>query len=63
MANKNSNEGSLAHFFTGNTNKHIDISRKTTDSYRIEKSYPTLMGPFKPSLFLNYLQMATWKAD
>jgi hypothetical protein len=52
-----------AFFLQGNTNKHIDISRKTTDSYRIEKSYPTLMGPFKPSLFLNYLQMATWKVD
>lgn len=39
----------------GNTNKHIDISRKTTDSYRIEKSYPTLMGSiqnqFIPKLF------------
>jgi hypothetical protein len=53
---KNSNEGSAcAFFFTGNTNKHIDISRKTTDSYRIEKSYPTLMGSiqtqFIPKLF------------
>jgi hypothetical protein len=46
MANKNSNEGSAwrTFFLQGNTNKHIDISRKTTDSYRIEKSYPTLMG-------------------
>jgi hypothetical protein len=48
--------GQLARFFLqGNTNKHIDISRKTTDSYRIEKSYPTLMGSiqtqFIPKLF------------
>jgi hypothetical protein len=46
---KNSNEGQLgARFLQGNTNKHIDISRKTTDSYRIEKSYPTLMGHSNP---------------
>lgn len=57
MANKNSNEGSAwrTFFLQGNTNKHIDISRKTTDSYRIEKSYPTLMGSiqtqFIPKLF------------
>jgi hypothetical protein len=39
----------------GNTNKHIDISRKTTESFRIEKSYPTLLGSiqsqFVPKLF------------
>jgi hypothetical protein len=57
MANKNSNEGSAwrTFFLQGNTNKHIDISRKTTESYRIEKSYPTLMGSiqnqFVPQLF------------
>lgn len=57
MANKNSNEGSAwrTFFLQGNTNKHIDISRKTTESYRIEKSYPTLMGSiqtqFIPKLF------------
>ncbi|WP_426091948.1 DUF3987 domain-containing protein [Flavobacterium sp. DSR3-2] len=57
MANKNSNEGSAwrTFFLQGNTNKHIDISRKTTDSYRIDKSYPTLMGSiqtqFIPKLF------------
>jgi hypothetical protein len=57
MANKNSNEGSAwrTFFLQGNTNKHIDISRKTTDSYRIKKSYPTLMGSiqtqFIPKLF------------
>lgn len=57
MANKNSNEGAAwrSFFLQGNTNKHIDISRKTSDSYRIEKSYPTLMGSiqsqFIPKLF------------
>ena len=57
MANKNSNEGSAwrTFFLQGNTNKHIDISRKTTESYRIEESYPTLMGSiqnqFVPQLF------------
>lgn len=57
MANKNSNEGAAwrAFFLQGNTNKHIDISRKTTISYRIELSYPTLMGSiqnqFIPKLF------------
>lgn len=39
----------------GNTNKYIDISRKTTESFRIEKSYPTLLGSiqnqFVPKLF------------
>lgn len=46
MANKNSNEGSMwrVFFLQGNTNKHVDVSRKTTDSYRLEKSYPTLLG-------------------
>jgi hypothetical protein len=42
-------------FLQGNTNKHIDISRKTTESFRIEKSYPTLLGSiqnqFVPKLF------------
>lgn len=57
MANKNSNEGAAwrSFFLQGNTNKHIDISRKFVDSYRIEKSYPTLMGSiqsqFIPKLF------------
>lgn len=46
MANKNSTEGTAwrTFFLQGNTNKHIDISRKTTESFRIEKSYPTLLG-------------------
>lgn len=57
MANKNSSEGSAWRTFLlqGNTNKHIDISRKTTESYRIDKSYPTLLGSiqnqFVPKLF------------
>lgn len=46
MSNKNSSEGSAWRTFLlqGNTNKHIDISRKTTQSFRIDKSYPTLLG-------------------
>lgn len=57
MANKNSSEGSAWRTFLlqGNTNKHIDISRKTTESFRIDKSYPTLLGSiqnqFVPKLF------------
>ena len=57
MANKSSNEGIAWRTFLlqGNTNKMVDISRKTTESYRIEKSYPTLMGSiqthFIPKLF------------
>lgn len=46
MASKNSPEGAAwrVFFLQGNTNKYIDVSRKTTESYRIEKSYPTLLG-------------------
>lgn len=46
MANKSSTEGTAwrTFFLQGNTNKYIDISRKTTESFRIEKSYPTLLG-------------------
>ena len=57
MANKNSSEGSAWRTFLlqGNTNKYIDISRKTTESFRINKSYPTLLGSiqsqFVPKLF------------
>ncbi|WP_281322196.1 DUF3987 domain-containing protein [Flavobacterium aestivum] len=57
MANKNSTEGTAwrTFFLQGNTNKYIDISRKTTESFRIEKSYPTLLGSiqnqFVPKLF------------
>lgn len=42
-------------FLEGYTNGHIDISRKTTDSYRIKETYPTLIGglqhQFLPFLF------------
>lgn len=31
-------------FLQGSTNKHVDISRKTTDSFRLAKSYPVLLG-------------------
>jgi hypothetical protein len=57
MANKSSTEGTAwrTFFLQGNTNKHIDISRKTTESFIIEKSYPTLLGSiqsqFVPKLF------------
>lgn len=57
MASKSSTEGTAwrTFFLQGNTNKHIDISRKTTESFRIEKSYPTLLGSiqsqFVPKLF------------
>lgn len=57
MANKNSNDGSAWRTFLlqGNTNKCIDISRKSVQSYRIEKSCPSLMGSiqtqFIPELF------------
>lgn len=59
MANNNNSEGMQWKTFLlqGNTNQHIDISRKTTDSYRIKKSYPTLLGSiqhqFIPGLFAN----------
>lgn len=59
MANRSSNEGIAWRTFLlqGYTNKHIDVSRKTTDSYRIEKSYPTLLGSiqhqFIPQMFAN----------
>lgn len=59
MANKNNSEGAVWRTFLlqGNTNKHVDVSRRTTDSYRIEKSYPTLLGSiqyqFIPKMFAN----------
>jgi hypothetical protein len=59
MANKNSSEGSQwkSFFLQGFTNQHIDISRKTTDSYRMKSSYPTLLGSIQiqllPKLFDN----------
>ena len=57
MSNKNSNEGAVWRVFLlqGNTNKNIDVSRKTSESYRLEKSYPTLLGSiqnqFIPKMF------------
>lgn len=59
MASKNGGEGAAYRIFflQGYTNKHIDISRKTTESFRIAKSYPTLLGSiqnqFVPKLFGN----------
>jgi hypothetical protein len=59
MANSNNSEGMQWKTFLlqGNTNQHIDISRKTTDSYRLTKSYPTLLGSiqhqFIPAMFAN----------
>ncbi len=59
MSNKNSNEGAAWRTFLlqGSTNKHIDIARKTTTSYRLKKSYPTLLGStqtqFIPKMFAN----------
>ncbi len=39
----------------GNTNKHVDISRKTTESFRLTKAYPVLLGSiqeeFIPKMF------------
>lgn len=57
MANKSNNDGIgyKTLLLQGNTNKHIDIARKTTDSFRINKSYPTMIGTlqneFVPKLF------------
>ncbi|WP_296352335.1 DUF3987 domain-containing protein [Winogradskyella sp.] len=59
MANKNNSEGNVWRVFLlqGNTNKHIDVNRKTTESYRLEQSYPTLLGSLQtqkiPKLFGN----------
>ncbi|WP_028871413.1 DUF3987 domain-containing protein [Psychroserpens burtonensis] len=59
MANKSSQEGNLWRIFylQGFTNSEIDIRRKTTDSFRLKKSYPTLLGSiqhqFIPKLFAN----------
>ena len=59
MSNSNSSEGKDWRTFLlqGSTNQHIDVSRKTTDSYRIKKSYPTLLGSiqhqFLPKMFAN----------
>jgi hypothetical protein len=46
MGNPSSKDGPAwrTFFLQGNTNKHIDIARKTMESYRLEKSYPVLLG-------------------
>lgn len=59
IGNSNSRDGiAWRNFFLeGYTNGHIDISRKTTESYRIKETYPTLIGglqhQFVPKLFAN----------
>ncbi|TPV33223.1 DUF3987 domain-containing protein [Paucihalobacter ruber] len=59
MANKNSSDGTAWRTFLlqGNTNSHVDIARKTADSYRIKKSCPYLLGSiqdeFIPKMFAN----------
>jgi len=59
MGNKNNSDGMAWKTFLleGYNNSVIDILRKTTDSYRIDKSYPTLLGSiqeqFIPTLFGN----------
>jgi hypothetical protein len=44
-------------FLEGYTNGHVDISRKTTKSFRLKETYPTLLGglqhQFVPKLFAN----------
>ncbi len=57
MINPSSRDGAewRSFFLEGYTNGHIDIARKTTDSFRISESYPTLIGglqnEFIPFLF------------
>ncbi|WP_458627993.1 DUF3987 domain-containing protein [Winogradskyella sp. PC D3.3] len=59
MANPNSRDGiAWRNFFLeGYTNGYIDVSRKTTESFRINETYPTLIGglqhQFVPKLFAN----------
>lgn len=59
MANKSSSDGMAWKTFLleGYNNSIVDILRKTTESYRIDKSYPTVLGSiqdhFIPSLFAN----------
>lgn len=59
MTNSNSRDGiAWRNFFLeGYTNGHIDISRKTTESFRIKETYPTLIGglqhQFLDKLFSN----------
>tara|TARA_R110002072_G_scaffold7503_2_gene40612 strand:- start:366982 stop:368262 length:1281 start_codon:yes stop_codon:yes gene_type:complete len=57
MTNSNSRDGAAwrSFFLESYTNGHIDIARKTTDSFRIKETYATLMGglqkEFIPFLF------------
>lgn len=46
MANNKSSEGADLRTFllSGFNNKFIDISRRSTDNFRMEKTYPTLLG-------------------
>ena len=59
MGNSSSRDGVAWRGFLleGYNNGCVDISRKTTDSYRIKKAYPTLLGglqyQFIPKLFAN----------
>lgn len=59
MSNPNSRDGvAWRNFFLeGYTNGYIDISRKTTDSFRLKNSFPTLIGglqkQFVPNLLAN----------
>lgn len=59
MGNSGSRDGiAWRNFFLeGYTNGHVDISRKTTESFRIKETYPTLIGglqhQFLPKLFAN----------
>ncbi|MRX65758.1 DUF3987 domain-containing protein [Maribacter luteus] len=59
MGNNNNNEGANWRSFLlqGFTNHHIDVGRKTTESYRMPKSYPTILGSiqhqFIPKMFAN----------
>lgn len=41
----------------GNTNKHVDISRKTTESFRLSKSYPVLLGSIQQEFRKRLLQL------
>jgi len=59
MGNSSSRDGVAwrTFFLEGYTNGHVDISRKTTKSFRIKETYPTLLGglqhQFVPKLFAN----------
>lgn len=59
MGNSSSRDGVAwrTFFLEGYTNGHVDVSRKTTKSFRIKETYPTLLGGlqhhFLPKLFAN----------